>query len=180
MNTDEIWKDIIGFEGLYQISNLGNVKSLDKIIHNRGRYKQTMLVKGKILSNKIGDVSLRKNNIKKTYDINTLKKIHFDNFNPKGDRKECIVNDEIITRRKLQQNIKLKKKDKTSKYVGVSLHKVSNKYRAMIMINKIDIHLGLFENEYDAMLMYKKAEKYSYLYKGVAKLFRNILNNLKD
>lgn len=25
---DEIWKDIIGYEGLYQISNLGRVKSL--------------------------------------------------------------------------------------------------------------------------------------------------------
>lgn len=25
---DEIWKDIIGFEGLYQVSNFGNVKSL--------------------------------------------------------------------------------------------------------------------------------------------------------
>lgn len=29
----EVWKDIIGFEGKYQISNLGNVKSLFKIPH---------------------------------------------------------------------------------------------------------------------------------------------------
>ena len=29
---EEIWKDIIGFEGLYQISNLGRVKSLYKNI----------------------------------------------------------------------------------------------------------------------------------------------------
>jgi len=28
--TDEIWKDIIGYEGLYQVSNLGNVKSVKK------------------------------------------------------------------------------------------------------------------------------------------------------
>ena len=27
---DEIWKDIKGFEGLYQVSNLGRVKSLRK------------------------------------------------------------------------------------------------------------------------------------------------------
>lgn len=25
----EIWKDVIGYEGLYQISNLGNTKSLN-------------------------------------------------------------------------------------------------------------------------------------------------------
>ena len=31
----EIWKDVIGYEGLYQVSNLGRVKSLDKICGNR-------------------------------------------------------------------------------------------------------------------------------------------------
>ena len=34
MNT-EIWKDIKGFEGKYQISNLGRVKSLPKLKRNR-------------------------------------------------------------------------------------------------------------------------------------------------
>lgn len=33
---NEIWKDIKGFEGLYQISNLGRVKSLPKYIYSRG------------------------------------------------------------------------------------------------------------------------------------------------
>lgn len=28
----EIWKDIIGYEGLYQVSNLGRVKSLERIV----------------------------------------------------------------------------------------------------------------------------------------------------
>jgi hypothetical protein len=27
-STNEIWKDVIGYEGLYQVSNFGNVKSL--------------------------------------------------------------------------------------------------------------------------------------------------------
>ena len=35
----EIWKDIEGFEGLYQISNFGKVKSL----HNRGGIKERIL-----------------------------------------------------------------------------------------------------------------------------------------
>ena len=30
----EIWKDIKNFEGLYQVSNLGNVRSLDRISVN--------------------------------------------------------------------------------------------------------------------------------------------------
>ena len=27
----EIWKDILGYEGLYQVSNFGRVKSLERI-----------------------------------------------------------------------------------------------------------------------------------------------------
>ncbi len=34
----EIWKDIDGYEGIYQVSNLGNVKSLERIIHRISRW----------------------------------------------------------------------------------------------------------------------------------------------
>ena len=30
---EEIWKDIEGYEGLYQVSNFGRVKSLRKIVY---------------------------------------------------------------------------------------------------------------------------------------------------
>lgn len=45
----EIWKDIIGYEGLYQVSNYGRVKSLERIVpHKRyGEYKiKEKLIKG--------------------------------------------------------------------------------------------------------------------------------------
>lgn len=32
---EEIWKDIKGYEGNYQISNLGRVKSLERMVKNR-------------------------------------------------------------------------------------------------------------------------------------------------
>lgn len=50
----EVWKDIIGFEGLYQVSNFGNVKSLPKngkavkiltAIKDRGGYLYVHLCK---------------------------------------------------------------------------------------------------------------------------------------
>lgn len=44
---EEIWKDVKGYEGLYQVSNLGNVKSLDKYVNGRNSKR---LVKGRILS----------------------------------------------------------------------------------------------------------------------------------
>ena len=33
---NEIWKDVIGWEGFYQISNFGNVKSLERQVYNKG------------------------------------------------------------------------------------------------------------------------------------------------
>ena len=35
----EIWKDIEGYEGLYQISNMGRVKSLERTVRNGNGYR---------------------------------------------------------------------------------------------------------------------------------------------
>jgi len=45
----EIWKDIEGYEGLYQVSDIGRVKSLDWIVDSHEIVTQ-YLKKGKILS----------------------------------------------------------------------------------------------------------------------------------
>lgn len=44
---EEIWKDIKGYEGLYQVSNLGNVRSLDIYVNTKGNKR--FLKKGIIL-----------------------------------------------------------------------------------------------------------------------------------
>ena len=48
---EEIWKDIEGYEGLYQVSNLGRVRSLDRYVNNNHETKS--LKKGRILVNSI-------------------------------------------------------------------------------------------------------------------------------
>lgn len=53
---EEIWKDIKEYEGLYQVSNLGNVKSLDRWGNKRKR-----LYKGKILTLKLPKSTKRSN-----------------------------------------------------------------------------------------------------------------------
>ena len=40
----EIWKDIGGYEGLYQVSNLGRIKSLSKI-DERGFHRKERILK---------------------------------------------------------------------------------------------------------------------------------------
>ena len=45
--VNEIWKDIEGYEGFYQVSNKGNIKSLPR--YRIGKNKSKVLVKGKLL-----------------------------------------------------------------------------------------------------------------------------------
>ena len=44
----EIWKDVIGYEGYYQVSDIGNVRSLDRIVPRKGGVGR--LIKGKDMS----------------------------------------------------------------------------------------------------------------------------------
>ena len=44
---NEIWKDIKGFEGYYQVSNLGRVKSLERTVKSKGN--GMMVIKERIL-----------------------------------------------------------------------------------------------------------------------------------
>ena len=44
----EIWKSIKGYEGLYEVSNLGNVRSVDRTV-NTALNHGTRIVKGKII-----------------------------------------------------------------------------------------------------------------------------------
>jgi len=46
--SKEIWKDVKGYDGLYQVSNLGRVKSLDRYVNSKGDSQQ--LKKGKVLN----------------------------------------------------------------------------------------------------------------------------------
>lgn len=42
MEEKEIWKDIAGYEGYYMVSNMGNVKSLERTVWNSRGYYRTV------------------------------------------------------------------------------------------------------------------------------------------
>lgn len=65
---EEIWKDIDGFEGVYQISNYGRLKALSKQLKGRNGYRN---IKEKVLKPSIGTCGyyqypLTHNGVKKT------------------------------------------------------------------------------------------------------------------
>ena len=66
----EIWKDIEGYEGKYQVSNYGNVRSL--MYHNAKGIKRISLLKPATDNRGYFRCALSKNNILKTYKVHRL------------------------------------------------------------------------------------------------------------
>lgn len=71
----ELWKDIEGFEGYYQISNKGNVRSVNRFdgVHDR----QGSLIKPNLKQNGYLQVGLRKHGKRKWFGVHRLVAIHF-------------------------------------------------------------------------------------------------------
>lgn len=73
---DEIWKDIIGYEGLYQVSNMGNVRSLNRLVKYNGINKiqeyPSILLKPCLNSVGYYQVSLSINNNRKRFMVHRL------------------------------------------------------------------------------------------------------------
>ena len=72
----EIWKDLSGYEGYYQVSNKGNVRSLDRIVSNNNK------INGKIISHWISKEGYRRVNLYmgskyRTFFIHRLVASHF-------------------------------------------------------------------------------------------------------
>jgi hypothetical protein len=154
---NEIWKDVPGYEGIYQVSNLGNVKSLN--YQHSGKEK---LLKHSKDGRGYYKISLSKKKMFKVHQLvamaflnhipNELKLvINHKDFNTLNNN---VDNLEIVTNRTNSNRKHLKS---SSKYTGVHWAKKAKKWESKIKIKNKTIYLGGFENEYDAHLAYEKA-----------------------
>jgi len=161
---NEIWKDVKNFEGNYQVSNLGNVRSLDRVGHT-GRKDRGKLKKLTIDGRGYLHVGLTKWNKKATRKVHQLVAESFLGHTVNGlklvvnhidlNRKNNNVNNiEIVTHR---DNSNLKHIKSSSQYTGVCWSSNDKKWKATISINGKNNHLGYFTDEYEAHLAYEKA-----------------------
>jgi hypothetical protein len=153
----ENWKDILEYEGLYQVSDLGNIRSFEtkknRLLH-LDSYGYLRL-------------SLTKDNKRKTKKVHQLVAIAFLNHNP-SDKKYVVdhinniktdnrlVNLQLISQR---ENVSKDKTKTTSKYTGVCWDKQKMKFKASIRINSKSKHLGMFNCQIEASNAYQKALK---------------------
>lgn len=157
----EEWKPVVGYEGLYEVSNLGRVKSLPR----NGTIKTERILTQ--TNNGYGylQVGLRNNGLKSKL-IHRLVADAFLNYVPKkgvividhidGNKKNNILSNlQIISHR---ENISKVKKG-NSKYIGVHFSSFHNKYIAQIGHNNKTYYLGLYDCELKAHRAYLKKLK---------------------
>lgn len=162
----EKYIDCKGYEGIYQISDLGNVKSLSRFINNgnSGYYSKEKLLK-QTLNKKIGYyyISLCINGKPIKFYIHQLVAISFLNHNLDGTNK--LVVDHIdsnktnnkLTNLQVVSNRENCVKDKKSSSIGVYYYAKVNRFRARIRIGKQRIDLGQFKTELEATNAYQLA-----------------------
>ncbi len=165
---EEIWKDVPDYEGFYQVSNLGRVRSLDRKAWNGKVWHDC---KGRILRpsmplNFYPHVNLRIKGSGRTIKVHVLVAMAFLNHTISGNNKVVVDHINGIKTDNRVENLQLisnrenvskgqLKRVKSSKYVGVHLDTKSNKWVAYIAFNGKRKKLGSFIDEYEAHLAYQ-------------------------
>lgn len=160
----EEWRDIPEWEGCYQVSNKGRVKSL-KRFDSLGR-----VVPENIRSLKISKgyyaITLSRNGSKKGFWVHQLVAIAFLGHTPCGFKKVVnhknfdkldnrVENLEIVTNR---ENSNQKHLPSSSRYVGVRLRTNGN-WEAQINVDRKSVYLGSYKIEEEAAKAYQDALK---------------------
>ena len=153
----EIFKDVVGYEGIYKVSNMGRVKSLSNL-----KGKKEKLLKPSS-NDRYARVVLFNKKERKTKYVHVLVAEAFLGHTPCGmdlvvdhingntfDNR--IENLQIVTHR---FNVYKIKSNFTSNYKGVSWYSQRKKWRALIKINGESFYLGLYDNEEDAHNAYQ-------------------------
>jgi len=178
----EKWKDVSGYEGLYQVSSYGRVKSLERLVSHRLCGMQKVSEKILKQGNATGGykcLNLSKNNIKKSISAHRLVALTFIpnplNLPEVNHIDEIKTNNHVtnlewcskkynLNYRDTQKRIKKSNyKSIQGKKRGVFWKKVEKKWRAAIGYKGKEIHLGYFFVKEDAYKAYY--DKYLEIYK---------------
>jgi hypothetical protein len=161
----EQWKDIPDYEGLYQVSDLGRVKSLEKP-RKKSTNNPNSFVRLRIMKASLGkrylNTALYKDGSSKSFLIHHLLSIAFLEFKPNMgqiivDHKNNnptdnrLVNLQLITRR--YNNVK----DVKSKSEAVGLYERNGFFNVTISFKGVSCSLGSFKDKNEAIQKHKEA-----------------------
>jgi len=163
----EQWLPVIEYEGVYEVSDLGRIKSIERYVLKIDTPK---LIKSRILKQFLGkrgylSVNFSLLGITKTNMVHKLVSMSFHKHKPCGY--EIVINHKNFIRtdnRKLnleettqRENANMKHLKSTSKYTGVHYDKKQKKWISIIVINGKNKFLGSFKDELEASTYYENA-----------------------
>lgn len=169
----ENWIDVIGYEGLYMVSDMGNVKSVPRTfncINGQVRYIDGRVLK--LTTDKLGYkyITLYIPHVSKS--TKSVHRIVYESFKGKTDliidhiiegnpSDNRLGNLQAITQRENVSKNRLQRFKKTSKYIGVSFDKnkpeQQKRWKAHIHYNKKSRSLGRYKTEDEAAAVYQNA-----------------------
>jgi hypothetical protein len=166
---EEIWKDIQGYDGYYQVSNFGRIKSLSRdVFCGMGYYiKKEKILKQLLNNNGYLKVSLYIENVGKQFLVHRLVATAFvkNIFNS-----EKVIHIDYVKKNNNSNNLEwatslesnchqMSNKKSSSRFMGVAFRKDRNKWISTIRTNKKLIYLGSSESEEEAYKMRVEYEK---------------------
>jgi hypothetical protein len=158
----EQWKDIPDYEGYYQVSDLGRIKSLKRFVKsNNKQITKDSILTAPLNTNGYPALGLSKNNYRKPFRVHRIVAMaflgltkdtigvcdHIDN----NRQNNKLSNLQIISSR---LNNKKDAKNKTN-YIGVK--KTGKKFSANIKLNGKNLSLGTFNSVLEAHKKYEEA-----------------------
>lgn len=149
----EIWKCVPGYEGVYQVSSLGRIKSK--------RFNKERLLTLSPTKDGYLKVGLSKDKKLRSFTVHKLVMLAFvgESELPIDHINETKTDNRYLNLRYLshRENTSRSKKNGASKFTGVDLHKKTQTWRARIYINGKDYCLGYFKKDNDASKAYQDA-----------------------
>jgi len=194
---EEIWKDVPDYEGYYQVSNIGRVRSLDRIVtysNGHDRFYKGRVIKGSVDKYGYSLCRLSINGSSRIFNFSQLVAMAFLGHEPNGttlvvdhingDKSDDRVeNLRIVSHRaNLSTCFRSDRDSFSSGYAGVDWNECASKWRARIKHDGEAIHLGYYGTEVEASNAYQLAlskikdgsfnpsdykPKYTSKYKGV-------------
>lgn len=158
----EEYKDIPGYEGLYQVSNFGNVISLQS---RWGLRKKPRKVCDTSDSRGYRQLSLSKNNKNRLFKIHQLVAMAFLGHTPDGHNTEINhidenkINNHVSNLQILKKdgNISAVRQNKIYSTECAHFDKSRNKWKSVIRIKGKRVHLGRFDTKEEAIKAYQIA-----------------------
>jgi len=167
----EEWRDVPNYEGYYQASDLGRVRSLDRTItyvDGRKRFYKGRVMDGSV-NKEYRQTVLYIDGIGRSFKFSQLVAMAFLGHEPNGHNlvvdhingdksDDRVENLRIVTNRaNLSACFRSDRGSFSSEYVGVYWHENASKWKAQIEHKGVSVHLGYYNTEIEASNTYQSA-----------------------